>query len=71
MLQGAALSGGFDVFRQTNEFYYLSGIEVPTLISLIDGRSGEAVLFLPDSDPRLERSEGAMLNAGDVDAVIE
>jgi Xaa-Pro aminopeptidase len=36
VLQGAALSGGFEVFRQANEFYYLSGIEVPHAYLLID-----------------------------------
>jgi Xaa-Pro aminopeptidase len=65
------LSGGFDVFRQTNEFYYLSGIEVPHAYLLIDGQSGNSVLFLPDYDARLERSEGAVLNADDVGAAVE
>lgn len=70
VLQGAALSGGFDVFRQTNEFYYLSGIEVPHAYLQINGRSGQSVLFLPDYDARLERSEGPVLNADDVEAAI-
>jgi Xaa-Pro aminopeptidase len=71
VLQGAPLPGGFDVFRQTNEFYYLSGIEVPHAYLLIEGRSGRSTLFLPDFDAKLERSEGPVLNSGDAEAAIE
>lgn len=71
VLQGAPLPGGFEVFRQTNEFYYLSGIEVPHAYLLVEGRSGRSILFLPDHDAKLERSEGAVLCADDADAAIE
>lgn len=71
VLQGAGPTGGFDLFRQTNDFYYLSGIEVSQAYLLLDGRSGKSVLFLPDHDPRTQRSEGPILNAQDAAGAIE
>lgn len=63
VVQGAPAPRGFDVFRQTNEFYYLSGIETPHAYLLIDARDGRSILFLPPRDPRMARSEGETLSA--------
>ena len=65
VLQGAEATGAFDIFRQTNEFYYLCGVEVPHAYLLLDGRSRKTTLYLPPHDPRHERSEGPSLNADD------
>src|SRR5215203_1244063 len=62
VLQGFGESGAFDVFRQSNEFYYLCGVEVPHAYLAIDGGSGESVLYLPPRDAKHERSEGPQLN---------
>ncbi len=67
LVQGGAAAPGFLVFRQTNEFYYLTGIEVPHSYLLMDGRSRRSLLFLPRRDARKERGEGRMLSAEDVD----
>ena len=67
MVQGAPADPGFRVFRQSNEFYYLTGIEVPHSYLLIDGRARRSLLFLPRRDPRKERGEGRMLGAEDVE----
>jgi len=69
VLQGAPESGAFDVFRQANEFFYLSGVEVPHAYLLIRGTSGESTLYLPRHDPKHERSEGAMLHADEPETV--
>ncbi len=69
LVQGAPAAPGFRVFRQSNEFYYLTGIEVPHSYLLIDGRARRSLLFLPRRDPRKERGEGRMLGAEDEDAV--
>jgi len=37
LLQGAPSVQGFYVFRQTNNFYYLCGLEVPHSYLLLDG----------------------------------
>jgi Xaa-Pro aminopeptidase len=55
-------------FRQNNQFYYLTGVEVPRAILLIDGRDRRSTLFVPPRNERRERSEGPMLVPG-ADAV--
>ena len=47
VLQGAAPSGTFDIFRQANEFYYLCGVGVPYAYLLLDGKSRKTILYLP------------------------
>ncbi len=71
LLQGAANVRGFLRFRQTNSFYYLSGVEVPHAYLLLDGRSDRTTLYLPHRDARRERSEGKVLSAEDAELVIE
>jgi len=63
VLPGAAATGAFDLFRQTNDFYYLCGVEVPHAYLLLDGRTQQTTLYLPPHDAKHERSEGAQLHA--------
>ena len=65
VLTGAAVTGAFDIFRQTNEFYYLCGIEVPHAYLILDGRDHSSRLYLPPVDEKMERSEGSVLTADD------
>ena len=65
IVQGFALSNGFIMPRQTNAFYYLSGIETPHAYILLDGRDKKITLYMPPRNVRLERSEGRILNAND------
>jgi Xaa-Pro aminopeptidase len=67
LLQGAPFEGGFAFPRQTNDFYYLTGVETPHSYLLLDGRTRKATIFLPPRNRRLEQSEGRVLNADDVD----
>jgi Xaa-Pro aminopeptidase len=69
VLAGAPATGAFDLFRQTNEFYYLCGVEVPHAYLLLDGSLRWTTLYLPRRDAKLERSEGPQLNASDPDLV--
>src|SRR5215475_4436238 len=69
VVQGAPRTNGFVFPRQTNEFYYLSGIETPGSYLLLDGRSRKATLYLPARDARLESAEGKVLSASDADLV--
>jgi Xaa-Pro aminopeptidase len=68
-VQGAPLTNGYQLPRQSNTFYYLSGIETPGSYLLLDGRSRRAVLYLPPRNERLERAEGKVLSAEDADRV--
>ncbi len=62
ILAGASADGVGDVFRQTNDFYYLCGVEVPHAYLRIEADSGRTTLYLPKCDPKMERSEGAVLH---------
>jgi Xaa-Pro aminopeptidase len=64
ILQGAAEYPGYVKFRQNNQFFYLTGVEVPRAIALVDGRTKSTTLYLQPRDERLERSEGPVLAPG-------
>jgi Xaa-Pro aminopeptidase len=69
IVQGASLARGFVMPRQSNEFYYLSGIETPGAYILLDGRTRKVTLIMPPRNERLERSEGKVLSADDAELV--
>jgi len=69
VVQGAPSPAGYTRFRQSNEFYYLSGIEVPHAYLLLDGGSRRALLYLPHRNAGRERGEGRMLSAEDAEEV--
>lgn len=64
ILQGAAERPAEAPFRQNNQFFYLSGVEVPRAILLLDGRTKKSTLYLPDSSRR-SRAWGPLLEPGD------
>jgi Xaa-Pro aminopeptidase len=69
LVQGAASPAGYVRFRQTNEFYYLCGIEVPHAYLLLSGAQRTATLYLPHRNEGRERSEGKLLSAEDAELV--
>jgi len=69
VVQGAPSPTGYTRFRQSNDFYYLCGIEVPRAYLLLDGQARKATLFLPHRDDGREKGEGRMLSAEDGDEV--
>ena len=68
-LQGVSQPRGFVFPRQTNNFYYLCGIETPHAYLMLDGRTRQVTLFLPPRNERLERAEGKVLSAQDAPLV--
>src|SRR5213594_1357876 len=68
-MQGVAQTRGFLMPRQTNEFYYLCGIETPHSYLLLDGRNKKVTLYLPPRNARLESAEGKVLSADDAEQV--
>jgi Xaa-Pro aminopeptidase len=66
-LAGAPPAGGFVFPRQSNDFYYLCGVETPSSYLFLDGRSRKVTLFLPPRNARLEAAEGKVLSADDVE----
>jgi Xaa-Pro aminopeptidase len=67
IVQGAPQALGFGFPRQSNEFYYLCGVETPHSYLLLDGRSRKVTLALPPRNEALERAEGRVLSAADAD----
>ena len=70
-VQRASGVDGFDVFRQSNSFYYLCGLETPHAYLLLDGRNKKTTLYLPHRDAGRERSEGKILLTEDADRIIK
>ena len=65
IIQGAKGTADFNVFRQSNEFYYLSGIETPHAYLLLDGRNQKTTLYLSHRDADRERNEGKIFSVED------
>ena len=56
---------GFDSVRQSNDFYYLTGVEVPHAYLTMDASTGRSVLYLPPRDAKHEASDGPSLSDED------
>jgi Xaa-Pro aminopeptidase len=69
VVQGYTQPAGFIFPRQSNEFYYLTGIETPHSYVLLDGRSHKVTLYMPPRNPQVESAEGKILSADDVEEV--
>src|SRR5262245_32088247 len=55
LIQGAPTPLGYKRFRQSNDFYYLCGVEVPNAYLLLDGATRRATLYLPHRNEARER----------------
>lgn len=69
VMQGVARTPGFIMPRQTNEFYYLCGVETPHSYLLLDGRNRKVMLYMPPRNQRIESAEGKVLSADDAPEV--
>jgi Xaa-Pro aminopeptidase len=67
ILQGAELPEAYIPFRQDNNFYYLSGVEIPGAFLILNGKTKKSVLLVPDKIPG-DIKEEARIKAGDADA---
>jgi len=67
ILQGGCSPEYLKRFRQSDEFYYLCGVEVPNAYLLLDGKSRKTILYLPGRSVEQERSEGPILNSDDAE----
>jgi len=64
IITGATEQPNYEKFKQNKQFFYLSGVEVPRAILLIDGRARSSTLFLPARTPAMDGSEGPLLAPG-------
>src|SRR5688572_3651717 len=66
VIHGSAEIPGSLVFRQNNQFYYLTGVAVPRAVLIIDGKARTSTLFLPHRSEGEQRGGGPLLVPGDV-----
>ena len=64
VLQGAAETASYEKFRQSNQFYYLTGVPTPRAIAVLDGKTKSTTLYLLPTNAAMERSEGPLLAPG-------
>ncbi|HEX8473475.1 MAG TPA: Xaa-Pro peptidase family protein [Pyrinomonadaceae bacterium] len=67
VVQGASSPAGFVRFRQSNEFYYLCGVEVPHAYLLLDGTQRSVSLYVPHRNEVRELVEGKVLSVEDAE----
>ena len=61
IMQGTTERPGEQPLRQSNQFFYVTGVVEPRAIAVIDGRTKKTTVFLP---PYNERREQRMLRSG-------
>jgi len=71
LIQSAEGVDGSYVFRQTNTFYYLSGLETPHSYLLLNGKNKTTTLYLQHRDAGRENNEGKILSVEDADLIKE
>ena len=71
LIQSAPSVAGFKVFRQSNTFYYLCGIEEAHAYLLLNGKNRSSILYLPHRDKERELSQGKILSVEDAKLVTE
>jgi Xaa-Pro aminopeptidase len=64
VLQGAPSLRAYTPFRQDNNFYYLTGVEIPNALLLLDGSRQHSILFLPPQSEKAKQWEGPSLVPG-------
>lgn len=69
LIQGARSVQGFEVFRQTNTFYYLCGLESAHAYLLFNGKNKTTTIYLPHRNKGREKSQGKILSAEDADLI--
>jgi Xaa-Pro aminopeptidase len=70
LVQAAPTVHSSAMFRQSNEFFYLTGVGVPQAMLLIDGKTKKSTLYLPKQDASRAAVEGALLSAEDPAPVV-
>ncbi len=69
LIQGASGVAGFSVFRQSNSFYYLCGLEIAHAYLLLNGSNKTTTIYLSHRDAGRERGEGKILSAEDAELI--
>lgn len=70
VLQGTTERRGESPLRQSNQFFYLSGVTEPRAFLVIDGRTRRTTLFLTPATPRRQRAIGPYLDVDEASRVL-
>ena len=65
LVQAAPTVHSSAIFRQSNEFFYLTGVGVPQAMLLVDGATRKSTLYLPKQDASRAAVEGALMSPDD------
>ena len=68
ILQGTTERRGESPLRQSNQFFYLTGVVEPRAMLIIDGRTRRSTLFLTPRTAARQRAIGPYLDVGDSSA---
>ena len=71
LVPGGPKESTHGLFRQTNDFYYLCGVETPHSYLLMDGRNGMSTLYLPHQSVESGDREGVLASAENPEVAIE
>ena len=70
ILQGTTERRGESPLRQSNQFFYLTGVVEPRAMLIIDGKTRRSTLYLVPRTPGRERAIGPYLDVGDSSAKV-
>ena len=70
VVAGGPAENDMRLFRQTNDFYYLTGLESPHAYLFLDGRDGRTILFLSSRSEARRQYEGLIPPDDHGEAVI-
>jgi Xaa-Pro aminopeptidase len=65
LMQGLPSVHSSAIFRQSNGFYYVSGVVVPQALLLMDGATRRSILYLPKQNVSRAAVEGDLLSSDD------
>src|SRR6185503_7043028 len=65
IMQGTAERRGESPLRQSNQFFYLTGVTEPRAFLIVDGRTKKSTLYIAPSTPQRERAIGPYLGVND------
>ena len=70
ILQGTTERRGESPLRQSNQFFYLTGVTEPRAFVILDGRTKRTTLFLIPGTPRRERAIGPYLDVNEASRAL-
>ncbi len=71
LVPGASADHSSTRFRQSNQFFYLTGLETPNSYLVIEGGSGQSTLYLPAPNSSRDQTDGPTLSLVDPQAVMD